>query len=69
MSVEIKNGASVSRMWGDDSGELLGAFQYASHAIAFAKLMAQDDTRPSTVYYVVTNHHDGEVRIVRSALP
>ncbi len=43
MDVDIKNGASVTRSYGDGSGELLAIFQYMHHAEEYALKIAQED--------------------------
>lgn len=64
MEARFVNGATVTRVWSNEATELLGAFQYETDAIAFAKLKAEDETRPDTVRYFVYCHNKAKTTII-----
>lgn len=67
MELRINNGATVSRVYGDSSAELLAGFQYQGDAVDFARAkLAEDAAREFTdSHYIVSNHYDGTLTIVR----
>lgn len=54
------NGAVVSRVWSDGSSELLAAFQYMRHAVAFAR---SADLFVSGAVIICTCTCDGTVKV------
>lgn len=69
MEVRFTNGCSVNRVWSDAGTELIAVFQYEQNAVAFAKTQAADETRPDGVFYVVSNHYNGKITVVRRPMP
>jgi hypothetical protein len=65
----INGGASVHRAWGDGGTELLACFQYELDAKEFAeRKVAEDAARDwRDSFYVISNHFDGQLTIVRHA--
>lgn len=56
------NGASVSRMFEDGSGEVLAFFQYEDAAVKFAELLAAEIQDGYWHTYIVASHYDGKLK-------
>lgn len=73
MEARFINGSTVTRLWGDDVTELLGAFAFRDHAVRFAEMLAENSDVPTaTVRYLVYCHCDGKSTIVvdrRNVIP
>ncbi len=67
--IEIPNGASVSRLYSDGSGDLMAVFSYVGDAEKFADLQAQQDIARKYLdsFYVVANLYNGRVKLVSTA--
>lgn len=66
MEARFVNGSFVSRVWGDDSTELLAAFQYDSDAISFAEGKVAEDAKRAFAnsFYVVSNTYSGKITVL-----
>jgi hypothetical protein len=72
MEVRLTNGATVSRVWSESfNTELVAGFQYEQDAMLFAQARAELDVKHKLAgsFYVVTNHYNGAVNIVRPVAP
>jgi hypothetical protein len=67
--LRINGGASVHRAYGDGGTEFLACFQYELDAKEFAeRKIAEDAARDwHDSFYVISNHFDGTLIIVRHA--
>lgn len=64
MPIEIKNGTTIHRIWGDlKEAELLGIFQYQLSADAVC--MAILPIQPEKCFLISVCHEDGKMRIFR----
>lgn len=63
--IEVSNGASVSRIWGDGHTEFLACFQYDCDARDFAERKLAEDAARDWLgsSYAVSNHYDGKLSI------
>lgn len=63
MSIEIKNGSLVHKLWEDLSDpELIGHFQYFGDAKRFAE--SQEAMTDTTIRYTITDTYTGKMQIV-----
>lgn len=67
MELRLTNGATVSRVHGETATELIAGFQFEMDAVEFANAkLASDAAREwFDSYYIVSNHNDGNITIIR----
>lgn len=69
MEIRFNNGSTVNRCWGDESTELMAAFQYEGDAVAFAKAKIAEDAKHNLgpCDYAVHCTYSGKLTMVRAA--
>jgi hypothetical protein len=69
MEAKFTNGSTVTRLWDDQTTELIAAFQYELDAIRFANQKLLDETKPGHVRYLVYCHHSAKATILKKPPP